>query len=43
MKEWFEWEVIILVLLGEKSIYIVWVWDYGLDEKEIFFYVMEYF
>ncbi len=42
MKERFEREATISALLGEKSIHIVRVRDYGLDEKEIPFYVMEY-
>ena len=45
MKERFEREATISALLGEKSIHIVHivrVRDYGLDEKEIPFYVMEY-
>ncbi|MFM1841318.1 MAG: serine/threonine protein kinase [Cyanobacteriota bacterium] len=42
MKERFEREATISALLGEKSMHIVRVRDYGLDEKEIPFYVMEY-
>ncbi|MFM7580221.1 MAG: protein kinase, partial [Microcystaceae cyanobacterium] len=42
MKERFEREATISALLGEKSIHIVRVKDYGLDEKEIPFYVMEF-
>lgn len=42
MKERFEREATISALLGEKSIHIVRVRDYGLDEKEIPFYVMEF-
>lgn len=42
MKERFEREATISALLGEKSSHIVRVRDYGLDEHEIPFYVMEY-
>jgi Protein kinase domain len=35
-------EATISALLGEKSLHIVKVKDYGLDEEEIPFYVMEY-
>jgi serine/threonine-protein kinase len=42
MRERFEREATISALLGEKSIHIVRVRDYGVDEKEIPFYVMEY-
>ncbi len=42
MKERFEREATISALVGEKSIHIVKVRDYGLDEKEIPFYVMEF-
>ena len=42
MKERFEREATISALLGEKSSHIVRVKDYGLDEKEIPFYVMEF-
>jgi serine/threonine-protein kinase len=42
MKERFEREATISALLGEKSMHIVRVRDYGLDDKEIPFYVMEY-
>jgi serine/threonine protein kinase len=42
MKERFEREATISALLGEKSSHIVKVRDYGVDEKEIPFYVMEY-
>ncbi len=42
MKERFEREATISALLGEKSSHIVRVKDYGVDEKEIPFYVMEY-
>lgn len=41
MRERFEREATISALLGEKSIHIVRVRDYGVDEKEIPFYVME--
>ncbi len=42
MKERFEREATISALLGERSNHIVRVRDYGLDEKEIPFYVMEF-
>jgi serine/threonine-protein kinase len=42
MRERFEREATISALLGEKSIHIVRVKDYGVDEKEIPFYVMEF-
>lgn len=42
MRERFEREATISALLGEKSIHIVRVRDYGLDKKEIPFYVMEF-
>ncbi len=42
MKEKFEGEATISALLGERSIHIVKVRDYGIDEKEIPFYVMEF-
>ncbi|MEI6380286.1 MAG: serine/threonine-protein kinase [Cyanobacteriota bacterium ELA615] len=42
MKERFEREATISALLGEKSIHIVKVRDYGIDEKEVPFYVMEF-
>lgn len=42
MRERFEREATISALLGEKSSHIVRVKDYGVDEKEIPFYVMEY-
>lgn len=42
MKERFEREATISALLGEKSSHIVRVKDYGLDDKEIPFYVMEF-
>ncbi|HAJ64003.1 MAG TPA: serine/threonine protein kinase, partial [Cyanobacteria bacterium UBA8543] len=42
MRERFEQEATICALLGEKSIHIVRVRDYGVDENETSFYVMEY-
>ncbi|GBF81060.1 serine/threonine-protein kinase [Aphanothece sacrum] len=42
MRERFEREATISALLGERSNHIVRVRDYGVDEKEIPFYVMEY-
>jgi serine/threonine-protein kinase len=42
MRERFEREATICALLGEKSNHIVRVRDYGVDENEISFYVMEY-
>jgi serine/threonine-protein kinase len=42
MRERFEREATISALLGEKSMHIVKVRDYGVDEKEVPFYVMEY-
>ncbi|MBR8831999.1 MAG: Serine/threonine-protein kinase A [Chroococcopsis gigantea SAG 12.99] len=42
MRERFEREATISALLGEKSIHIVRVRDYGVDEKEVPFYVMEF-
>ncbi|GFE68916.1 serine/threonine-protein kinase [Chroococcus sp. FPU101] len=42
MRERFEREATISALLGERSIHIVRVRDYGVDEKEIPFYVMEF-
>ncbi|MBR8828760.1 MAG: serine/threonine protein kinase [Gomphosphaeria aponina SAG 52.96 = DSM 107014] len=42
MRERFEREATISALLGEKSIHIVKVRDYGIDENEIPFYVMEF-
>ncbi|ACK66262.1 serine/threonine protein kinase [Rippkaea orientalis PCC 8801] len=42
MRDRFEREATISALLGEKSIHIVRVRDYGVDEKEIPFYVMEF-
>lgn len=42
MRDRFEQEATICALLGEKSIHIVQVRDYGIDESEIPFYVMEF-
>ena len=42
MRERFEREATICALLGEKSIHIVRVRDYGVDLDEIPFYVMEF-
>jgi len=42
MRERFEREATISALLGEKSMHIVKVRDYGIDENEIPFYVMEF-
>lgn len=42
MRDRFEAEATICALLGEKSNHIVRVRDYGVDENEIPFYVMEY-
>ncbi|OKH13428.1 serine/threonine protein kinase [[Limnothrix rosea] IAM M-220] len=42
MRERFEREATICALLSEKSIHIVRVRDYGVDEHDIPFYVMEY-
>lgn len=42
MRERFEREATISALLGEKSIHVVRVKDYGVDRNEIPFYVMEY-
>ncbi|NJN75954.1 MAG: serine/threonine protein kinase [Synechococcaceae cyanobacterium RL_1_2] len=42
MRERFEREATICALLGEKSIHIVRVRDYGVDQEEIPFYVMEF-
>jgi serine/threonine-protein kinase len=42
MRSRFEREATICALLGEKSPHIVRVRDYGVDENEISFYVMEY-
>lgn len=42
MRDRFEREATISALLGEKSIHVVRVKDYGIDENKISFYVMEY-
>ena len=42
MRDRFEREATISALLGEKSIHVVRVKDYGIDENRISFYVMEY-
>ncbi|NEP01875.1 MAG: serine/threonine protein kinase [Symploca sp. SIO2E9] len=42
MRQRFEREATICALLGEESIHIVRVRDYGVDENEVPFYVMEY-
>jgi serine/threonine-protein kinase len=42
MRKSFEREATICALLGEKNNHIVRVRDYGVDENEISFYVMEY-
>ncbi len=42
MRQRFGREATICALLGEKSIHVVRVRDYGLDENEIPYYVMEY-
>ncbi len=42
MRERFEREATISALLGEKSIHVVKVRDYGVDDKEVPFYVMEF-
>lgn len=42
MRDRFEREATISALLGEKSIHIVRVRDYGVDDREIPFYVMEF-
>ncbi len=42
MRDRFEQEATICALLGEKSIHIVQVRDYGVDNNEIPFYVMEF-
>jgi serine/threonine protein kinase len=42
MRERFEREATVCALLSEKSIHIVRVRDYGVDEQDIPFYVMEY-
>ena len=42
MRERFEQEATVSALLGEKSIHIVRVRDYGVDENQVPFYVMEF-
>jgi len=42
MRERFEHEAMICARLGQRSIHIIRVTDYGIDEHEIPFYVMEY-
>ncbi len=42
MRHRFEREATISALLGEKSIHIIRVRDYGIDDNEIPYYVMEY-
>lgn len=42
MRQRFETEATISALLGEKSIHIIRVRDYGIDEKGVPFYVMEF-
>ncbi len=42
MRQRFEREATICALLGEKSIHIVRVRDYGVDDNDIPYYVMEY-
>ena len=42
MRERFEREATISALLGEKSIHVVRVKDYGVDEYNAPFYVMEF-
>jgi eukaryotic-like serine/threonine-protein kinase len=42
MRERFEREATISALLGEKSIHVVRVKDYGVDDSKIPFYVMEF-
>ncbi len=42
MKERFEREAKTCALLGQRSIHVVRVMDYGVDENDIPFYVMEY-
>jgi serine/threonine protein kinase len=42
MRDRFEQEATICAILGEKNNHIVRVRDYGVDENEISFYVMEY-
>lgn len=42
MRQRFEREATISALLGEKSIHIIRVRDYGIDENEVPYYVMEF-
>jgi serine/threonine-protein kinase len=42
MKERFEREATTCAILGQKSMHIVRVMDYGVDQQEVPFYVMEY-
>ncbi|NEO28200.1 MAG: protein kinase, partial [Kamptonema sp. SIO4C4] len=42
MRDRFEREATICALLAEKSIHIVRVKDYGVDDNEVTFYVMEF-
>lgn len=42
MRKRFSEEAMICAMLGEKSIHIIRVRDYGLDENDIPYYVMEY-
>ena len=42
MRERFEQEATVSALLGEKSIHIVRVRDYGVDDNQVPFYVMEF-
>jgi len=42
MRHRFEREATISALLGEKSIHIIRVRDYGVDENEVPYYVMEF-
>lgn len=42
MRQRFEREATICALLSEKSIHIVRVKDYGVDDQDVPFYVMEY-
>ena len=42
MRQRFEREATISALLGEKSIHIIRVRDYGIDDNEVPFYVMEF-
>lgn len=42
MRERFEKEATISALLGEKTIHIIRVRDYGIDENKVPFYVMEF-